>query len=256
MKPKVEVRRQPAEALLRSLPDHSISLLLTDFPYDSVERHGSGHLGDWFTDALSWPQIGRLLRLARPKLRADGLVMVLSNGDGLAGAQAALRAAGFRRQRIVVWDKRRPGLGSGLRHHVEYALIGLQPGSRSLSGRDLVSVPAVGPNTNGRYPTQKPVGLGRELAAVAGVRRGDLVVDPFAGSGSLLVGARERGARILAGDISARAVRLARQRLSPATTATMRFPALRRRPRRPYRAPRPAASFTARLRRLLPGRRR
>lgn len=223
--PAVSVRRIAAHRLLRSLPAGSISLLLTDPPCATVDRHGSGHLRDWFRGSLSWPQIGRLLRSARPKLRSDGLVIVLSNEAGLAGAQAALRATGFVRQRIVVWDKRTPGLGTGLRHHVEYAVIGLQPGSRALSGRDLLSVPAVAPNTSGRYPTQKPVSLGRELAAIAGVRRGDLVVDPFAGSGSLLVGARERGARVIAGDISARAMRLARQRLSPASSTPQRTPA-------------------------------
>jgi site-specific DNA-methyltransferase (adenine-specific) len=249
------VQRIAAYRLLHSLPARSISLLLTDPPYDSVERRGSGHLHDWFGGSMSWSQIGRLLRAARPKLRPDGLVFVLSNEAGLAGAQEALRVAGFARQRIVVWDKRGPGLGSGLRHHVEYAVIGLQPRSRGLSGRDLISVPAVAPNTSDRYPTQKPIGLGRELAAIAGVRRGDLVVDPFAGSGSLLVGARERGARVIAGDISARAVCLARQRLSPGSpaserTTVARTPRQRRRP-----TPRPPASLSARLAGLVFGRR-
>jgi site-specific DNA-methyltransferase (adenine-specific) len=211
---------------------------------------------------MSWQRIGRLLRAARPKVRPDGLVIVLSNEAGLAGVQAALRNAGFARQRIVVWDKRAPGLGSGLRRQVEYAVIGLQPGSRSLSGRDLIRVPAVGPNTAGRYPTQKPVGLGRELAAIAGVRRGDLVVDPFAGSGSLLVGARERGARVIAGDVSARAVRIARQRLSAGSGAAEGPQTSRRRPgtgqreRRPRAAQEPTRVLPTRLARLLLGRRR
>lgn len=62
----------------------------------------------------------------------------------------------------------------------------------------------------------KPEGLGRELVAMAGIGRGSLVVDPFAGSGALLVGAVERGASVVAGDVAQRAVRLARARLSQA----------------------------------------
>jgi site-specific DNA-methyltransferase (adenine-specific) len=216
----VTLRRQPAADLLRSLPAGAIGVLLTDPPYDTVER-GSGHLRRWFAGSMSWPQIGRILALARRRMAPDGVAIVLTNSAGLAGAQAALRAAGFERQRLVAWDKRAPGLGGGLRHQVEYAVIGLLPGSRGLTGRDLVSVAAVGPATKGRYPTQKPIELGRQLATIANVRRGELVVDPFCGSGSLLAGAAQRGARVLGGDISARAVALARQRLTAPSVAKM-----------------------------------
>lgn len=211
----VHVRRVAADRLVQSLPLASVGLLLTDPPYGTVDRHGS-HLRRWFRGTLSWPQIGHLLRLARRRLTGDGLAIVLSNEAGLPSAQAAVRAAGFTRQRLIVWDKRSPGLGSGLRHQVEYAVVGLQPGSRALTGRDLVHASAVGPTTMGRYPTEKPVELGRQLAAIAGVRRGDTVLDPFCGSGNLLVGAAERGARVIAGDTSARAVTLATRRLTAA----------------------------------------
>lgn len=213
-RPKPELRRVDATRLLRSLPAGSVSLLLTDPPYDTVDRHGGQHLRRWFRGTLSWPQIGQILGMARRRLAAGGRAMVLTNEAGLAPAQAAVRAAGFARQRLVVWDKQQPGLGGGLRHQVEYVVVGLQPGSRTLAGRDLVSVPAVASRVAGRYPTEKPIELGRQLAAIAGVRRGDLVVDPFCGSGSLLVGAAERGARVLGGDISARAVAIASGRLA------------------------------------------
>lgn len=212
--PKPELRRVDATRLLQSLRIRSVSLLITDPPYDTVDRHGGEYLRDWFRGSLSWPQIGRILGMARRRMAADGQAMVLTNEAGLPAAQAAVRAAGFARQRLVVWDKQQPGLGSGLRHQVEYVVVGLQPGSRTLAGRDLVSVPAVAPRVAGRYPTEKPIELGRQLAAIAGVRRGDLVVDPFCGSGALLVGAADRGARVLGGDISARAVAIATRRLA------------------------------------------
>lgn len=217
---RARLLRTPARELLRGLPARSVALLLTDPPYATVDRHGS-HLRHWFAGSLSWPQIGRLLALGRRRLTADGLAIVLTNEAGLPGAQAAVRAAGFARQRLIVWDKRAPGLGSGLRHQVEYAVVGLQPGSRALRGRDLVPVPAVGPRTANRYPTEKPAALRYQLATIAGVRRGELVVDPFCGSGALLVGAKRHGARVLGGDISAKAISLARRRLSGGT-ATLR----------------------------------
>jgi SAM-dependent methyltransferase len=145
---------------------------------------------------------------------------VMTNSAGLDGAMAAMRAAGFADVRPMIWDRRYPGLGSGLRHQVEYILVGRVPGSRTMSGTDLVSVAAVGPGTTDRYPTQKPDGLGRVLARMAGIGRGDLVVDPFCGSGALLIGAVERGATVIGSDISARAIALATKRLEAAAGKT------------------------------------
>lgn len=213
----VRVVRTEARSLLGKLPARSVTLLMSDAPYQTVDRHGSGHLRRWFRGSVTWAQIAAHLAIAKRRLRPDGLVMVLVNESSLAHAQAAMRTAGFARQRLIVWDQRRPGLGTGLRHQVGYVVVGLQPASRTLAGSDLISAASVAPTAKDRYPTEKPVELGRQLAAIAGIRRGDVVVDPFCGSGNLLVGAAERGATVIAGDTSARAVRLASARLTAAT---------------------------------------
>jgi len=220
---RVRVERVSAERLLGSLPDRSIDLVITDAPYTSVNRSStSGHLRDWFADSLSWSQIGRVFAIARRKLKADGVLMAMTNNDGLREAIEALERAGFIGIRTITWDRRYPGLGGGLRHQTEFVLVGRLSGSRTLSGVDLVSVAAVGPGTANRYPTAKPEGLGRELAAMAGIGRGSLVVDPFCGSGALLVGAAERGATVVAGDVSQRAVELASARLGPTGSGARR----------------------------------
>src|ERR1035437_6917867 len=234
---RLQLYKLPADQVLRTLPARSISLMIADPPYSTIDRKGgSGHLKRWFGGSMDWPQIGRILALGRARLRPDGLALVMTNSAGLDGAMAAMRAAGFADVRPMVWDRRYPGLGSGLRHQVEYILVGRLLGSRTMTGTDLVSVGAVGPGTADRYPTQKPDELGRVLARMAGVGRGDLVVDPFCGSGALLVGAVERGATVIGSDISARAIALASKRLAkppaktpakaPATTQKTSKPSL------------------------------
>lgn len=214
---RVQVHLISAERLLASLKDRSIDLFITDPPYLTVNRaSSSGHLRDWFPDGLTWPQIGRIFAIARRKLKADGVLMAMTNNDGLREAIGALERAGFIGVRTITWDRRYPGLGGGLRHQTEFVLVGRLPGSRALAGIDLVSVAAVGPGTAGRYPTAKPDGLGRELAAMAGIGPGSVVVDPFCGSGALLVGAAERGATVIAGDVAKRAVQQAGARLARA----------------------------------------
>ena len=244
--PGVHLYRRDAREVLAALPAHSISVLLTDPPYRTVNRSGtSGHLRRWFSASLSWRQIGEVLALARSRMRLDGVAFVMTNSDGLRDAIEALEHAGFARVRPIVWDKRTPGLGGGLRHQTEQVLVGYLPGSRTLTGVDLVSVPAVGPGTAGRYPTEKPADLGRALAAIARVGRGDVVLDPFCGSGALLVGAYERDATVIGCDVAAAAIRRATGRLvgrhrssgSPA-------PAPRSRPAGPSRPARTARPRT------------
>lgn len=145
MQRRPAVVKRGAKELLRSTPAHSIALLLTDPPHRSVDRHGGGHLRRWFRGSLTWIEIGRVLALARRRMSAEGLAMVVVNEAGLADAQAAMRRAGFVRHRLIVWDQQRPGLGSGLRHQVGYVVVGLQPGSRALRGRDLVVAASVAP---------------------------------------------------------------------------------------------------------------
>lgn len=212
---RVRLYRLSAERALAAIPAGSISVLLTDPPYTSVTRQGGSgaHLRRWFRGGLSWPEIGRLLAVARRKLRSDGVVFVMTNGEGLHDALGALGRAGFARVRTITWDRRFPGLGGGLRHQTEFVLVGFLPGSRTLTGVDLVAVRAVGPGTAGRYPTQKPDELGRVLARIARIGPGDVVLDPFVGSGALLVGARERGAHVIGCDIAPAALRAASAKL-------------------------------------------
>jgi DNA modification methylase len=217
---RVHLYRRDAREVLAILPVGSISVLITDPPYRTVNRSGtSGHLRRWFAKSLSWSAISGVLALVQSRMRADGVALVMTNSDGLRPAIEALERAGFVRVRPIVWDKRTPGLGGGLRHQTEHVLIGHLPGSRTLAGVDLVSVPSVGPGTAGRYPTEKPADLGRELVAIARVGRGDVVVDPFCGSGALLIGAREPGATVIGCDVAAAAITRATARLTGPASA-------------------------------------
>jgi hypothetical protein len=106
---RVHVHQAAADRLLGTLPDRSIDVLVTDPPYLTVNRRAeSGHLRDWFADGLTWPQIGRVLTIAHRKLKPSGLLFLMTNGDGLAGALAALEKAGFIGIRTITWDRRWP----------------------------------------------------------------------------------------------------------------------------------------------------
>jgi site-specific DNA-methyltransferase (adenine-specific) len=85
----------------------------------------------------------------------------------------------------------------GARHTFNYDLInGLNPTSQISSVWRISAVP-MREKTHGRHPTQKPLRLLRR-AIVASTREGELVFDPFSGSGTTGVAAKELG-RFFAG---------------------------------------------------------
>jgi DNA modification methylase len=80
--------------------------------------------------------------------------------------------------------------------------------------RDVWEIPAVINVSSERtgYPTQKPIELLERIVA-ASSNEGDVVLDPFCGSGTTLVAAQKLGRNWLGIDVNEEAVRMARERL-------------------------------------------
>ena len=95
-----------------------------------------------------------------------------------------------------------------------------QPHPLGAKPRDVFEIPVLCNGTAEKtdHPTQKPLELIRRLV-LASSRPGDLVLDPFAGSGTTAVVAEELGRRWIACDADPRYVGLARDRLVAAAAA-------------------------------------
>ena len=85
--------------------------------------------------------------------------------------------------------------------------------------RDVIELPVLCNGTAEKtpHPTQKPQELIRKFVAGSS-NVGDLVVDPFSGSGTTALVAEQLGRRWIAGDADPRYVELARKRLKDATS--------------------------------------
>ena len=80
---------------------------------------------------------------------------------------------------------------------------------------DVWDIPLLNPKAKERvgYPTQKPILLLERIIGLV-TSPGDLVLDPFSGSGTTLVAAELLGRNSIGIDVSAEAVELVRQRLA------------------------------------------
>lgn len=110
-----------------------------------------------------------------------------------------LEPFGLRYKMLLVWDKGIPGMGDidanwGCGHElILYCKVGKRDVSHRRSG--ILHHDKLGSKQH-VHPTEKPVGLMVDLIKMS-TDPGDLVVDPFAGSGSALVAAAQIGRRAI-----------------------------------------------------------
>jgi len=184
---------------LRSLPSESVDLVITDPAYESLEKHRSKGTttrlkGSWF-DIFPNSRFHALFRELFRVLKRDAHCYVFCDSETMFVAKPITEAAGFRFWKPLVWDKVSIGMGYHYRASCEFILF-LEKGKRKLNDlgvRDVITSKAI----RGGYPTEKPVAVSEVLVLQSSVV-GELVVDPFMGSGSVGEAAL-RGARSFAG---------------------------------------------------------
>ena len=147
------------------------------------------NLGDGFYDFL--------LAAMTPMLeRCSGAVYVAMSSSELDTLQSAFRAAGGKWSTFIIWAKNTFTLGrADYQRQYEPILYGWPEGqNRHWCGdRDQGDVWNIKkPQKNDLHPTMKPVEL-VERAIRNSSRTGDIVLDPFGGSGTTLIAADKTG---------------------------------------------------------------
>lgn len=224
-----------ALSTLLALPDETrFSIIATDPPYSSggafrgdralpVETKyvSSGALelrptyGGDNRDQRSFFAWCSLWLSAAYRLAAPGaLAAVFTDWRQLPTITDALQAGGFVWRGIVAWDKTegsRPRLG-GYRAQCEYVAWGSAGpmASEGVAGCGLWRGTA--PKGDRAHQAEKPVDLMKALLRV--VPAGGLVLDPFCGSGTTLVAARDVGLRAIGIELDEQHCETAARRLS------------------------------------------
>jgi len=188
----------------------SVDVVVTDPPYLVGYRGRSRrHAAMARDDADGWwvePAYRELFRV----LRDDAFCVSFYGWPHVDVWMGAWRAAGFRPVSHLLFEKERPGLGrvTRSRHETAFVLAKGKP-------RVVRAIPDLLPFRRERgnpHPTPKPVApLARLIRSL--VPDGVLVLDPFAGSGGILVAARLAGCRAVGIEIEPRWCALAASRL-------------------------------------------
>jgi site-specific DNA-methyltransferase (adenine-specific) len=151
---------------------------------------------------------------ARRVLRVGRAIAVFTDWRQLPTTTDALQAAGFVWRGVAVWDKMAgrpsPGISNGA---AEYIVWGTN-GPTNL-GTDVYLpniIRAKVPRKERLHITPKPIELLGHLVQLAPPQ--GIVLDPFCGSGSVAVAAKNHGRRSISAEITAEYIDVARHRLA------------------------------------------
>ena len=205
-------------------------LILTDPPYaisrptgfanvgeNSVERFAvSMDFGGWDHSGIDLNALSQGMFAA---LRRGGTAIVWYDLWKISHLSEAMTAAGFKMLRLLIWEKTNPVplnmRSTYLSNSREIAVAGVKGGKPTFHAeyhKGVYKYPIPRHNGNRIHPTQKPLDLFTELVRVHS-NPGDLIVDPFLGSGTTAVAAAESGRKFYGGDIDRHYVEESRRRV-------------------------------------------
>src|SRR6187431_3490386 len=199
---RFQLTQGDAVAWLRTLPAASVDLVVTDPPYESLEKHraigtttrlkhSKSSSNDWF-NIFPNARFGELFAEIHRVLKPDTHFYLLCDAETMFVAKPEAEKAGFKFWKPLVWDKRTIGMGYHYRARYELILF-FEKGKRRLNDLgvpDVISVPRV----HRGYPAEKPPAVSEVLINQSSIA-GELVADPFMGSGSVGVAAVRAGRR-------------------------------------------------------------
>ena len=203
--------------------DDAVDLTMTDPPFNvpiaghvsTTRRHeefvqASGEMSvDEYRRFLA-----TFLVLIAHHLRPGGTAFVFQDWRSIAALILEVENADLEMVNLCVWAKTNAGMGSLYRSRHELVVVARKPGGKPINnvqlgkyGRNRTNVwefpgaNSIGSEARkvlGDHPTPKPVAMLSE-AILDVTKRGDVVLDPFGGSGSTLIAAHRTGrvARIM-----------------------------------------------------------
>ena len=220
---------------LRSLPSDSADLVITDPPYESLEKHraigtttrlshSKSSSNDWFEIFPNDRFLELFVEIYRV-LTKNSHFYLFCDQETMFVAKPIAESVGFKFWKPLVWDKMKIGMGYHYRARYEFILF-FEKGKRKLNNLGVADV-IEQPRVHKGYPTEKPAEVA-EILLLQSSEPGQSVLDPFMGSGSSGVAALRNGRNFLGNDLSPQSLELASRRLLETGALQLDVPQLQR----------------------------
>jgi len=238
---------------MKGMPDSSIDMIITDPPYG--HNNNNGDLIHRREAALGHLPCGSDLPLARPiandgpeandvfraaiaefaRILKPGSCCCCCGGGGGPDPQFARWSLWMDEvldfKQMVVWDKGPMGMGWHYRRSYETVLVAQKPGAACRWFDETNKIENIIRPQSGikkiipsslDHPTPKPPSLGKYFINLHS-QEGDIVLDPFCGSGPFIEACSDLGRNYIGIEISPDYCRMAEERIARATAQTRMF---------------------------------
>lgn len=223
--------------IMKSFPNKTFDAIITDPPYNinppSVINRKGGKFGiskSVFENLVKEETVIRSVRfedwlpLAIDKLKENGVLITMCSKEDISNICYFLKNRGLKIRHVGVWVKANPvpqirkvqwmsawepfiiaTMNKGTSHHYNY---------KEGQMKDVIITPICQGKERTEHPTQKPLSLFIPLVKWW-TFKGDLVLDPFLGSGTTAVACRMLDRYFIGIELNPKYCRLAESRLKP-----------------------------------------
>jgi site-specific DNA-methyltransferase (adenine-specific) len=190
--------------VLSSMPGIA-DLIVSDPPYKLTSGGKNSQVMSGKFANTRYDNSGKLMRIttwddmAGPIFEAagpDADAYIMANDKQIFRAENAFCSAGWKLHNLLSWKKESPTRNRWYMKDIEYILYLWKGKAKTINNPGSTQFMPYPRPKNAIHNTQKPLGLLTEMIENSS-QPGDLVVDPFPGSGSTLVAAMRSGRRAL-----------------------------------------------------------
>jgi DNA modification methylase len=169
--------------VMRTFPNNSIDLIVTDPPYGDNVAYGFNNktIRNNENPLINCNALVEMYRV----LKKNSSLYLFTNWKHYPFlTEFIVRYTNFKIRHLVVWKKHNFGLGWAFRHQYELILV-LEKGKPKYNLTNFSDVQTAKPIIHNKvnHPHQKPLDLLMKIIEHSS-KKGDVVLDPFAGSGS------------------------------------------------------------------------
>lgn len=217
---KYSIENMDAFKWLASLEAESVDLVITDPPYESLEKHravgtttrlkqSKSSSNTWFP-IITNEELGGIVAEIYRILKKNTHFYMFCDNETMFYIKPIAEKLGFKFWKPIIWDKMKIGMGYHYRARYENILF-FEKGKRKLNDLSIPDILECERIYKG-YPTEKPVDL-CEILVQQSTEPGELVIDPFMGSGPVAVASIRNSRRFMGSDLNKTAVKLSQCRL-------------------------------------------
>ncbi len=217
------------QEFMSSLSAGSVDLILTDPPYCISKKTGFSEVVNGVQrfavsmDFGAWDHVeinlDDMAKVFYTSLRRGGTAIVWYDIWKIGKVKDAMESAGFKMLRQIIWQKTNPVplnmRATYLSNSREMAVVGVKVGKPTFNSEydsGIYEYPIPRHKGKRQHPTQKPLTLFEDLV-LKHSNPGDLVVDPFLGSGTTGVAALRNLRHFTGCDIDDTYVKISQERI-------------------------------------------